>query len=439
MFGDKLREIFDSLGSKHFVTEETIDDVSKEIQKALIMADVDVSLVFELSKKIKALKGEKAPEGADPKEYLVKRVYDLLSGLFGSASEIPQVPKRILLCGLFGSGKTTSACKIANFYKRKKLDVGIIAADTYRMAAYEQLKQYAINFNVFGNVSKTAGETVKQGLKHFKDKNTIIVDTAGRSALDSELAKELKEVKEVLQPDLSILVISADLGQIALKQAKEFNEIVGLNGIIITKMDGSAKGGGALAACAHLQIPVLFIGSGEKIEDLQVFDSIRYLSQIMGYPDLQGLLEKVNSLEEGEFEPPETLDFTTFKKQLKMAGKLGGLTKIAKMLGFGKYVNDELSGVAETKFKAFSAMIDSMTPYERTHPDCLSTSRLNRIAKGSGTKLEDTRLLMKQYNMMQEAFGKMKNAKEQSFNPKDLEKMMQKQAQKKMKKKFKLK
>ena len=437
LFGEKLRSIFDSLGNKHFITNDVIDETAKEIQKALITADVEISLVFELSKKIKELKGEKAPDGIDVKDYLIKRIHDLLANFFGSDADFTKLPRRILLLGLFGSGKTTTCGKLAKYYNKKGKSIGIIAADTYRMAAYEQLKQYAQDFEVFGNVSKNAGETVKKGLEHFKDKDIIIVDSAGRSALDSELSKELKEIKDAFNPDMSFLVLSADIGQIALKQAKEFNEIVGINGIIITKLDGSAKGGGALAACSYLKVPVYFSGTGEKISDLQQFDSTRYLAQIMDYPDLQGLLEKVE-----EAEMPDNIDefnFITYKKQLNMAGKLGGITKIAKMLGMGKALPEDASQLAEGKLKTFNYIIDSMTPYERTHPDVLNTSRLQRIAKGSGTKLEDVRLLIKQFNMMKETFDKMKNKNPEDLNQQDIQKVMQKEMQKKMKRKFKFK
>jgi len=437
LFGDKLRDIFDNLGNRHFITSDVIDETAKEIQKALIIADVEISLVFELSKKIKALKGEKFPEGVEAKEYLIKRIYELLEQFFGEPPDFKKTPRKILLLGLFGSGKTTTAGKLANYYKKKKRSVGIIAADTYRMAAYEQLKQYAKDFDVFGGVSKEASEVVKKGLKYFKDKDIVIVDSAGRSALDGELSKELKEIKDAFKPDMSFLVLSADIGQIALKQAKEFNEIVGITGIIITKLDGSAKGGGALAACAYLKVPVYFIGNGEKIEDIQEFDSTRYLSQIMGYPDLQGILEKVQDAEMPD--KIEEFNFDVYKKQLRFAGKMGGITKIAKMLGFGKAIPDEAAALAEGKMKCFNSIIDSMTPYERKHPDCLNTSRLNRIAKGSGSKLEDVRLLLKQYNMMKDTFDKMKNKKPEDLKQEDLQKVLAKQMQKKARRKIKLK
>ena len=437
LLGDKLREIFDKLSERHFITSEVIDETVKEIQKALISADVEISLIFELSKKIKELKGEKIPENIASKEYIIKRIYDILAELFGAVPDFTKIPKRILLCGLFGSGKTTTAIKLANYYKKKRFDVGIIAADTYRLAAYEQLVQFGKGFEVFGGVSKSAVETVKLGLEHFKEKDIIIVDSAGRNALDAELSKELKDIKEVLNPEMSFLVLSADIGQIALKQAKDFNELIGINGVILTKMDGSAKGGGALAACAYLKCPVYFIGNGEKIEDLQQFDSMRYLSQIMGYPDLQGLLEKVQDAEM-DIEDIEEFNFDVYRKQLKMANKLGGITKIAKMLGFGKAIPEDVAELTESKIKSFNAMIDSMTPYERKHPECLNTSRLTRIAKGSGTKLEDVRLLVKQFNIMRETFLKMRSKNPEDIKQEDLQKIMQKQMQKKMKKKIKI-
>jgi len=237
---------------------------------------------------------------------------------------------------------------------------------------------------------------------------------------------------------LCLLVLSADIGQIALKQAEQFNNIVGLNGIIITKMDGSAKGGGALAACTKLKIPVFFIANGEKIEDLQKFDSTRYLSQIMGYGDLQGLLEKIDSLKDEDLENITEFNFNTYKKQLKMTSKIGGFTKLAGMLGIGKIPKDAM-GLAEDKMKQFNYMIDSMTPYERTHPEVLTTNRLQRIAIGSGTKLEDVRLLIKQFNMMSETMNKFKDKNPEDLGKEDLQKVMQKEMQKKMKKKFKLK
>jgi len=441
MLGDKLREIFDKLQGKRFITEDILLETSKEIQKALIISDVNIGLVLEVSKKIKGLKGEQVPDSIDEKDFLVKKIYDVLVELFSVDAALPSKPHKILLCGLFGSGKTTTAVKLANYYKKKKFSVGIIAADTYRMAAFEQLQQFGNEYDVYGGVSKDASETVKKGLEYFekdKPKDIIIVDSAGRSALDSELSSELSIIYKTLKPDLSLLVLSSDIGQIALKQAQEFNSLTPLTGIILTKMDGSAKGGGALAACSSINIPVFFVGVGEKISDLQEFDATRYLSNVMGYGDLQGLLERVQELDEKELDVSE-FNFETFKKQLKLTKKIGSFGKIAGMLGLGKMLNADATEKAQKQMEKFNVIIDSMTKNERLNPDSLNSSRVSRIAKGSGTTTEDVRLLVKQFRTMQETFDKLRGKNIENFNEKDMQGMLQKQMLKKMKKKVKLK
>jgi signal recognition particle subunit SRP54 len=392
---------------------------------------------LNVSNQIKALKGEHIPEGVEEQDFIIKRMYDILSNLFSYSYELPERPKRILMLGLFGSGKTTTTIKLANYYKKKGQSVGIIAADTFRMAAYEQLKQYGQNFDVFGNVSKSASETITQGLVNFKDKDLIIVDSAGRSSFDEELSKELNDISSVFKPDLSILVLSADVGQIALNQAKEFNSIVPLKGIIITKMDGSAKGGGALAACSEINIPVLFIATGEKIEDLQQFEVMRYLSSMMGYGDLKGILERVQDADIQDIDP-NTFDLNVFKKQIGMTKKIGSLGKIAGMLGFGKFLNKDVEEKAELSINKFGYMIDSMTNYERSNPAVIDGSRIRRISKGSGTKIEDVHMLLKQYKTMQDAFDKFKGKSPENLGQDDIQGLFKKQMQKKMKRKLKI-
>jgi len=438
VLGDKLREVFDKLSGKKFITEDTLSEVAKEVQKALIVSDVNLNLVLDVSKKIKGLKGEKVPEGLEEKEFIVKRIYDLLVELFSVDAKLPVKPKKILLCGLFGSGKTTTAIKLAKYYTKKRFSVGIIGADTYRMAAFEQLKQFGSEFEVFGNISKSASETVKKGLEHFKNKDIVIIDSAGRSALDGDLRKELEDIVKVADPEISLLVMSADIGQIALKQANEFNSIFPLAGIVLTKMDGSAKGGGALAACSSIKIPVVFIGTGEKMEDLQEFDATRYLSSVMGYGDLKGLLDKMAELDEKDLDLEE-FNFDTFKKQLGMTKKIGSIGKLAGMLGFGKMMNAEATELAQKQMNKFGYIIDSMTPYEKTHPDSLNSSRIKRIANGAGVTVNDVNLLIKQYKTMRDTFDNLKGKDVSKFGEKDVQGLFKKQIQKKMKKKIKLK
>src|SRR3989344_4894507 len=249
----------------------------------------------------------------------------------GGTPDIPNKPKKIMLVGLFGSGKTTSAGKIARWYAKRGMKVGMIAADTYRPAAYEQLEQVSKAAKVwfFGiKDEKDAAKVVGQALQNMKGFDLLICDSAGRSALDDGLVEEVKAIDAAFSGDEKWLVVGADIGQTAKKQAKAFHDAIGVNGIVITKMDGSAKGGGALAACHATNAPVYFIGVGEKIDDLQEFDAQRYLSRIMGYGDISGLLEKIKEAQEEEMIDAEEMmagDFTieTFYKQLKAARKIG--------------------------------------------------------------------------------------------------------------------
>ncbi|MBU2476169.1 signal recognition particle protein Srp19, partial [Candidatus Micrarchaeota archaeon] len=259
-----------------------------------------------------------------------------------------------------------------------------------------------------------------------------------RSALDQELVKEIKEVNSALKPDLTLLVLGADIGQIAGKQAKAFHESVGVNGVIITKMDGSAKGGGTLIACSITNAPVYFIGTGEKMQDLEEFDSTRYLSRIMGYGDLQGLLEKVKEATEDEEVDLEELmkkefNLDIFYKQLKAARKMGPLNKVMDMMGMGQQIPKEQMELGEEKLDAFKVIMDSMTQKEKLEPELLNHSRIQRIAKGAGKKEEDVRELIKHYKQMKKVFKQMKKLSDPKMLEKKgaLDKLMKKFGKKK--------
>jgi signal recognition particle subunit SRP54 len=419
-FGDKLKSAIDKIKNSLHVDKDLIKEVIKDIQRALISSDVNVQLVLKISKEIETEAFEKIPEGLSRKEHLVKTCYDVIVKYIGGREvvKLPENPESILLCGLFGSGKTTTTAKLAKFYKKRGLKVGVIAADVYRPAAYEQLEQLSkqVDCLFYGEKeTKSAKQVAENGLSYLKKKgaNIIIVDSAGRSSLDKELLKELKDIFSVINPKYSFLVLSADIGQAAKDQAENFNQSIGVNGVIITKLDGSAKGGGALTACYITNSPIYFIGTGEKVDDLEVFDANRYLSRILGFGDLEGLLEKVKELQESEdledLNPEDILkgDFTfaLFKKQINAAKKLGPLTKIINMLGVGGNLSKDQLNLGQEKMKKYKVILDSFTHKELNfEPTEITKSRIKRISNGSGTKEEDVKELLSHVKKMKKMF-----------------------------------
>lgn len=436
--GDKLRQAMERLRASVFIDRETIKEAVKEIQRALIASDVELNLVLRVSKEIEELASRQPPEGMNQREFIIKTTYDKLIELLGGSEQavIPENPERILMIGLFGSGKTTSIAKLSKYYQKRGKSIGVICADFSRPAAFEQLEQALnpINVPVHGKpeLSGKAGmedikKVVEAGLNAFKEKNIIICDSAGRSGLDEELRKEIKAIHESFRPRHSWLVLSADIGQAAKKQAKAFKESIGVEGILISKMDGSAKGGGALAACHETKAPVLFIGMGEKINDLEEFDAQRYLQRIMGYGDIKGLLEKVSEIKLEETLSPEELlegefNLLVFKKQLEATKQMGPLGKVAEMLGLKASLPSEELELSEQKMKDFEVLMKSMTKKELLNPDLLNKSRIERIARGSGKKEEDVRELIKHYKKMRKMFKKFKEIGK-GMKEKDLEKM----------------
>lgn len=422
--GEKLREAMESLRKATAFDKDTIKEAIKEIQRALISADVEVQLVLDLSKKIEQEAFKELPKGLTRREHILKITYDLLVELIGGENpEAPEKPKRILLVGLYGFGKTTSTIKIAKYYSKRGLKAGVICADSYRPAAFEQLQQLAEKTKIpfFGNSKeKNAAKIVEQGLKELKGFDLIIVDSAGRDAFNPELVNEIKAIEKVFKPEQKWLVIGADVGQLAKKQAIAFHEAVGVNGVIITRMDGSAKGGGSLSACNIAKCPVYFIGVGEKADDLEEFDAQRFLSRIMGYGDIAGLLEKAKEIEElHELSPEEILqgefNLEIFYQQLKATKKMGPLNKVAEMLGMKMQVPKEILETTEEKLDSFKVIMDSMTKQEKQNPDLLNHKRIERIAKGSGKSEANVRELLKQFKQMQKVFKRFKGLDEEKL------------------------
>ncbi|MBN2478012.1 signal recognition particle protein [Candidatus Micrarchaeota archaeon] len=402
--GKKLREALAKLTNKPYVDEAEVKLLVKEIQRVLISSDVNIKLVFELSKRIEknALDKEKMKE-LTLKEHVVKVVYDELTSLMGETYH-PRLDKhRCLVVGLYGSGKTTSIGKIAYFYKSKGMKVGVIAADTDRPAAQDQLeqlsKQVGVNFYTTRG-EKNPAKIVKNALKEAEE-DIIIVDSAGRNAFDEKLSKELKEMNDVLNPDETYLVVSADIGQIAGKQAEAFRQAVPITGVIVTKLEGSGKGGGALSAVSATGTKIAFIGTGEKMKDLQVYDASRFVGKLLGIPDIKGLLEKIETIQKEEDLSKlqtEKFNLQTFYDQLKAAKKMGPLGDVFGMMGMADLPKDALRQ-SEEKLKYFEAIINSMTLYEKENPDILKKERdrIERVAKGSGRPAKEVKELLAQF------------------------------------------
>ncbi|MEM3030933.1 MAG: signal recognition particle receptor subunit alpha [Candidatus Micrarchaeia archaeon] len=408
--GAGLRRALAKLTGAAMVDERAVKELVKEMQRTLITADVNVRLVFELTKRIeeRALK-EKPPAGMSVKEWVVKVVYDELVKLVGEKHEPKLRKQKILLLGLFGSGKTTQAAKIAHFFKSRGLSVGLVCADAARPAAFEQLQQLAqkVKADFYGEKgAKEAVGVAKRGLERMKEKDVVLIDSSGRSAFDAELARELKEINAAVMPDEKFLVVSADAGQVAGRQAEEFNRAVGVTGVVITKMDGSGKGGGAISAVAASGAPITFLGVGEKIDDLEVFDAKRFVGRLLGFPDLESLLERVKKVAEEEGLREEALEekltIKTFYEQLRAARKLGPLQSVFGMLG-APDVPKEILHQSEAKLKKYEVIINSMTPAEREDAGLLrkQKNRMERVARGAGASVEEVRELLTQFERVQ--------------------------------------
>jgi signal recognition particle subunit SRP54 len=415
--GAGLRKALARITGAAIVDEKAVAELVKELQRVLISNDVNVKLVFDLSKRIqeRALK-EKPAGGIGAREHVVKVVYDELVSLMGERYEPKLGKQKVLLLGLFGSGKTTSTAKLAKFYRDRGLSVGLICCDTYRPAAYEQVEQLAAKTGVpFYGIKgeRDVKKIVRNGLEQFREKDVVIVDSSGRDAFDEELVKELKEINEALKPEEKLLVVSADIGQVARRQAEEFNKAVGITGVLVTKMDGSGKGGGALSSVAASGAKVAFIGTGEKLEDFEVFDAKKFVGRLLGFPDLEALLEKVSKagLEEVDAEKllEEELTIESFYEQLKATKKMGPLKSVFQMMGMVD-LPKELMEQSEEKLKKYEVIIGSMTKQERKDVELVrkSKSRMERVAKGSGTKVEDIKELIGQFEKMKKFMNAFK-------------------------------
>lgn len=400
---------------RHEKYEEAVNEFIKDLQKELIKSDVNLKLVSEISNNIKQRAfNEKPPPGVSRRNWFITIVYEELLKLLGGdqkpSIKPPRKPWIILLVGLQGSGKTTTAAKLAYFYKLEGYKVGLIAADTYRPAAYDQLKQLGekIGVPVYGDpIEKDAVAIAKKGVEYFVQKGfeIIIIDTAGRHHREESLLEEMKEIRNAVNPDEIMLVVDASIGQQAYNIAKKFHEATPIGSIVISKLDGTAKGGGALSAVAVTGARIKFIGTGEKIEDIESFKPQRFISRILGLGDIESLVESVKraQLEFTEEDAKQLLEgklnMRLIYKQLISLQKLGPLRKVLQMLpGFELKIPMEIdSKELEKKMHKWIAVINSMTYEELDNPEIIDRSRMKRISYGAGVSIEEVRELLKQY------------------------------------------
>ncbi len=416
---DKLRSVVDKISGMNTVDKNAIEDVLRDIQRALLSSDVDVKLVFEITDSIRNKAFEKIPEGLTRKEHITKVVYEELTRIMGESKSVVELkPKKILLAGLYGSGKTSTAAKLARFYQKKGLKTGVVCCDTYRPAAYEQLQQLANKIDVpfYGEKDeKDASKILKHALKEI-GADVIIVDSSGRNALDNSLIEEIKSMNDVLNADEKILVIPADIGQAAKEQANAFHKALNITDVIVTKLDATAKGGGALTACYETGAKVKFITVGETTEDLEQYDPPKFVSRLLGFPDLETLLEKARSVvdvKKAEKVMKGDFDLEDFYSQIEGMKKMGPMSQMLDMAGLGKMAG-KMKGldVQEQKMAKWKYVIQSMTKEEKANPDVINSSHIRRIAKGSGTQESDVRELLAIYSkvkkmMQQFSLGKL--------------------------------
>ncbi len=424
--GASIYEALKKVFRAGIVDEATVKELVRDIQRALLQADVNVKLVLEISKRIeeRALK-EKVPPGISRKEHVIKVVYDELARFLGEKSatlKITPGKRRILmLVGIQGSGKTTAAAKLARYLQKRGVKTALICADTYRPGAYAQLKQLAekIKVPIYGNPNeKDPVKIAKEGLKQFKDYEIVIIDTAGRHKEEKSLIEEMKRLEKAIKPDEIMLVIDGTIGQQAAIQAKAFHEATPIGSVIVTKLDGSARGGGALSAVAAIGAPIKFIGTGEKIEDIEPFVPTRFVGRLLGMGDLETLLEKVR---EAEIKIPEKkakailsgkFTLTDMYEQFEAMKSMGPFKKILSMIpGFSYNIPDDMLDLAEDRLEKWRVIIQSMTPKERENPKILNASRIRRIARGSGTTEKDVKELLKQYAAMRKMLKTLRRKK----------------------------
>lgn len=415
-----IKKIVNSSG----VDEELIKQLANDVLKSLLSADVKTTLAIQIAENLKQRSlNESPPPGLSRKDHIIKILYDELSNLLGKENEFSFKPgklNKVLMLGIQGSGKTTVAGKLAKFLTKQGYKVGVIGADTYRPGALVQLKTNCekSGVEVYGDENnKDAPGIVKNGLKYFENSNLdiVLIDTAGRHKEEKELLDEMREIGKVAEPDLALLVIDGTIGQQCFNQAESFHKTVPVGGIIITKLDSSAKGGGALAASAATGAKVMYVGTGERVDDLELFSPTRFVGRLLGMGDIQALLDLAKRLENEADDvrlkriSSGKMNMDDFYYQLEEVSKVGSLKGfLDNMPGLSGMVKEDQVEQMESRIQKWRYIIQSMSKQEKADPDLLNASRIKRIARGSGWPEHEVKELLKNYKNSK---GMMKAAK----------------------------
>ena len=437
MAPNPLIEAFTNLVNRirglNYIDEATLKEVLREIQRILLRADVSADVVLSITKAIEErFRQEKPPQGITSKEFLIYLLYQELVKALGG-EETPNVniskrPYRLMLIGVEGSGKTTSAAKLARFYIKRNLRVGLIETDTYRPGAYHQLKQLAekVNALFYGEEnSKDPIAILRHGLEYMQRNKAdlIIIDTAGRHRNEEELLREAKAIYDEARPDEVMLVIDATIGRQAATQTEAFMKYVPIHSVFLTKMDSTAKAGGALTSVIKSGARIKFIGVGEDVDEIEVFDANKYVSRLLGMGDLESLIERIRAIEEEskimeEIEEGK-INLLTIKKQIDSIMKLGPLSKILELLPTSMLpmqyravmLDEEKMSNAQEMLRRWRYILDSMTKDELLNPDIINASRIRRIAKGAGVTPRDVKELLNYYQLMKRMVSQIKKSR----------------------------
>ncbi len=426
---NRLQSVFRNLRGQGKISEQNIQDALREVRMALLEADVHYATAKAFIERVKAKSlGAEVLAGVAPGQQIIKAVHDELVDLLGGAQkdfDLSAIPAEVMLLGLHGSGKTTTCGKLARLWKQKGKKVLLVGCDIRRPAAVDQLAVLAQQSGA-GIVRPEPGESVpdlgRRAFKHARENyyDIVLYDTGGRFQIDADLVEELKALRAAVEPQNVVLVLDAAIGQESVNVAQTFHEAVGLTGLILTKLDGDARGGAALSVVSVTKCPILRIGTGERAEDFEVFHPDRMASRILGMGDVVSLVEKVQeTLDVGEAErmqeklkTKQGLDLNDFLAQMRQLKKMGSMGKLLEMIpGAGAITGDMRARIENDsggQMKKTEALILSMTPRERRHPDLIDASRRKRIARGSGLQVSDVNELLRSFRQAQQMAKKMK-------------------------------